>query len=103
MKVHHMKLSNDGEPIGIKLVAEIMLPNQFTAESYSCAHLGGRKLVVLVTLVAAVIVIDPYFLQYISICGSFSAKPLGSRFFIYDGTEESSFLCSIDLGGCFVL
>ena len=38
IEVHHMKLSDEGEPIGIKLVAEIMLPNQFTAESYSCAH-----------------------------------------------------------------
>lgn len=43
IEVQNMNLSNEGELIGIKIVAEIMLPNQFTAESYSCAHLGGRK------------------------------------------------------------
>ncbi|PRQ60321.1 putative galactose oxidase, beta-propeller [Rosa chinensis] len=104
IRVSSMKLSNEGEPKCIQPLDEIDLPDEFKnlddflATSYSCAHLGGRRVCFSFVHLLTLLVFTFEF-SY-SISGIFSVKALGHRLFEYYSNEE---LRSIFLGGCFVL
>ncbi|KAM5557521.1 hypothetical protein ABKV19_024746 [Rosa sericea] len=104
IRVSSMKLSNEGEPKCIQPLDEIDLPDEFKnlddflATSYSCAHLGGRRVCFSFVHLLTLLVFTFEF-SY-STSGIFSVKALGHRLFEYYSNEE---LSSVKLGGCFVL